>query len=167
MIPNVDINARRRFFRIAAVSTAFAGLAGLGASALAHGRRGGGGPIDPAKMEQNVERMLKHLYAEIDATPAQQQKLEPIVKQAANDLMPLRAKVQEARRRGVELLSADTIDRGAIERLRAEQIGAADAASKRLTQALGDVAEVLTPEQRKTVAARVGRHGRGHGGRFG
>jgi len=167
MNPNVDINPRRRFFRIAAVSTAFAGLAGLGASALAHGRRRGGGPIDPAKLEQHVERMLKHLYVEIDATPAQQQKLEPIVKQAASDLMPLRAKVQEARRRGVELLSADTIDRGAIERLRVEQIGAADAASKRLTQALGDVAEVLTPEQRKTVAARVGRHGSGHGGRFG
>lgn len=167
MNPNVDINPRRRFFRMAAVATALAGLAGVGASALAHGRRGGRGPIDPTKMEQNVERMLKHLYVEIDASEAQKQKLDPIVKQAANDLMPLRAKVQEARRRGVELLSADTIDRGAIERLRAEQIGAADAASKRLTQALGDVAEVLTPAQRKTVAARVGRHGRGHGGRFG
>ena len=37
----------------------------------------------------------------------------------------------------------------------------ADAASKRFTQALSDVAEVLTPEQRKTLAARFARRGRG------
>lgn len=165
MNPNPVSNPRRRFFRIAAVSTAFAGLAGLGASALAHGRHGSRGPMDPAMMEQRVERMLKHMYVEIDATEAQKQRLDPIVKQAAKDLAPLREQVRVARLEGVKLLSADTIDRGAIERLRAEQIGAADSASRRLTQALGDVAEVLTPQQRKTLAARLARHG--HGGRFG
>ena len=45
-----------------------------------------------------------------------------IVKQAAQELRPLRAKVREARREGIRLLSADTIDRGAIERLRADQM---------------------------------------------
>lgn len=157
-------NSRRRFFKLAGVTTAAAGLGTLAFGALAHGRRGGRGPMDPAAMEERLDRMLQHAYVEIDATDAQKQKLEPIVKQAAKDLQPLRAKVREARREGMKLFSADAIDRGAIERLRAEQIASADAASKRFTQALADVAEVLTPEQRRTLAARFGRHGRGRGG---
>jgi Spy/CpxP family protein refolding chaperone len=154
---------RRHFFRLAALSTAAAGMAGLGFSAFARGRRHGG----EAMSEEHLDRMLKHMYVEIDATEAQKQKLDPIVKQAAGDLRPLRAKVRDARRRGAELFSAETIDRGAIERLRVEQIGAADAASRRFTQALADVAEVLTPAQRKTLAARLGRHGHGRGRFFG
>jgi protein CpxP len=164
---NLDSNPRRRFFRLAALSTAFTGLAGLAFAAHGQGGRHGRGPMDPAAMDERLDRMLQHMYVEIDATEAQKQKLDPIVKQAAGDMRTLRAKVRDARRRGVELLSADTIDRGAIERLRVEQIGAADAASRRFTQALADVAEVLTPAQRKTLAARLGRHGHGRGRFFG
>lgn len=158
MQPNTLSNPRRRFFRFAALSTAFAGLAGAGFGALAHGRRG---PADPAEMEERLERMLKHAYVEIDATPEQQQRIDPIVKQAAAELRPLRAQVRAARREGLKLFSAPSIDRGAIERLRREQMAAADAASKRFTQALADVADVLTPEQRQTLAARFARRGRG------
>lgn len=162
MNPKLESNPRRRFVKLAAVSTAFAGLAGAGFAAVARGRHGEHGPIDPAKMEQHLDRMLQHMYVEIDATDAQKQKLEPLVKQAAKDLAPLREKVREARREGIKLLSADTIDRGALERARARQIGATDAASRRFTQALADAAEVLTPEQRRKLAARAAR--RGHGG---
>lgn len=151
---------RRRFFRFAAAGAALAGLSGLAWKASAHGRRGG--PLDPAELDEHLDRMLKHLYVEIDATEAQRQKLEPIIKQAAKELMPLRDKVREARRQGMALLTAPQIDRGAIERLRAEQIAAADEASKRFVRALADVAEVLTPEQRKTAAARLQRRRHGH-----
>jgi periplasmic protein CpxP/Spy len=156
-----QIAPRRRFFKLAALSTAFAGLSGVGLGALARGRGAGPGGFDPARMEEHLDRFLKHLYVEIDASDAQKQKIDPIVKQAAKDLQPLRAKVREARREGMKLLSADTIDRGAIERFRAEQIAATDAASKRFTQAVTEVAEVLTPEQRRTLAARFA-HRRGH-----
>ncbi len=161
MEQNPKTSPRRRFFKLAAVSTAVAGLAGLGFNAFAHGRRHGGGG---AMSEEHLDRMLKHLYVEIDATEAQKQTLDPIVKQAAGDLRPLRARAQDARKRGAELLSADTIDRGAIERVRAEGISAADASSRRFTQALTDVAEVLTPAQRKKLAARLAH--RGGRGRF-
>jgi Spy/CpxP family protein refolding chaperone len=160
MESNATQNPRRRFFKLAALSSAFAGLAGAGLGALA---RGGRGPIDPAQMEERLDRMLRHAYVEIDATQAQKQKIDPIVKQAARELQPLRAKVREARREGIKLFSAESIDRGAIERLRLEQMASADAASKRFTQALSDVAEVLTPEQRKTLAARFAHRGRGYG----
>ena len=156
--------SRRRFFKLAGITTAAAGLGAVALGALAHGRRHGGGPVDPAKMEQHLDRMLRHMYVEIDATDAQKQKLDPIVKHAAKDLAPLREQVRAARQEGVKLLSADTIDRGAIERFRVQQIGATDAASRRFTQALADVAEVLTPEQRRKLAAHAGRRRHGRGG---
>ena len=105
--------------------------------------------------------MLKHLYVEIDATDAQKQQLAPIVKGAARELLPLRAKMHDARRQAVELLSGESIDRAALETLRADQLTLAEQASRRFVQALADVADALTPEQRKRLAERIGRwHGR-------
>ena len=59
------------------------------------------------------------------------------------------------RQRGRVLLTQPTVDRAAIEALRAEQMALADEASKRFAQAVGDVAEVLTPEQRRKIDERV------------
>jgi periplasmic protein CpxP/Spy len=133
----------------------------LSARAFAHGPGGMHGPLDPAEMDQHIERMVKHLAVEIDATPEQQQKLAGIAKEAARDLAPLRGQALETRRQAIELLSAPNIDRGAIEALRAAKIQQADAASQRIARALADAAEVLTPEQRKTLAQRAARwHGR-------
>ena len=53
------------------------------------------------------------------------------------------------------LLTQPTVDRAAIETLRTEQLALADAASKRFAQALGDTAEVLTPEQRRKIDDRL------------
>jgi len=82
------------------------------------------------------------------------------VKQAVKDLLPVHDKAHAARKRAVELLAADHIDRGAIEALRVEHIQLAEQASKRFTQALADVAEVLTPAQRKQIAERMESFGR-------
>jgi Spy/CpxP family protein refolding chaperone len=150
------------------LATLLGGLAaGVGFKALAHGgwRRGAmHGPIDPAELEQRLDRMLKHLYVEIDATEEQKQKLEPIVKQAAKDLAPMRESLHAGRREAIELLTQDRIDAAAIEALRAKQIGLADQASQRLTRALADAAEVLTPEQRKGLAAHFARRHYRHWG---
>lgn len=109
-------------------------------------------------MDERIERMLKHLYVEINATPEQQQKLAPIVKQALKDLQPLRGQMQDARKQAIGLMSAEHIDRAAMERLRADQLQTADTMSKRLSQALADAAEVLTPAQRAELAKRMERH---------
>ena len=157
---------RRRFFKRAAIATLIGGIAaGIGIKAFAHGgwHRGGfmTGPLDPARVDEHLERMLKHLYVEIDATDEQKQKLAPIVKEAAKDLLPLREKTRDARRKALDLLTQDSIDRAAIETLRAEQLQLAEQASKRIAQTLADAAEVLTPAQRKELALRVERHRRG------
>jgi Spy/CpxP family protein refolding chaperone len=163
-------NPRRRFFWRAAAATILAGLAAvIGTRAFAHGggycawQRGGfmGATLDPATMDAHLDRALKHLYVEIDATDAQKQQLAPIVKAAAQDLLPLRARMHDTRRQAVELLSQQTIDRAALEALRADKLKLAESASQRLTQALADVADVLTPEQRHQLADRIHRwHGR-------
>jgi Spy/CpxP family protein refolding chaperone len=163
--------SRRRFFRRAAIATLIAGVAaGIGLKAVAHAGFGGWyrgafmrGAVDPARLDEHLERMLKHLYVEIDATDAQRQQLAPIVKSAVHDLLPLRTQLRDARRQAVDLLSRDSVDRAALESLRDTQLRLADQASRRLTQALADVADVLTPEQRRQLAERIGRwHGR-HG----
>jgi periplasmic protein CpxP/Spy len=161
---------RRRFWRRALIATVLAaGATGLAITAFAHGggrggwHRGGflGGPLDPAALDQRVDRMLKHLYVEIDATDAQKQQLAPIVKDAARDLLPLQTRLRDGRRQAIEFLSQQTIDRAALEALRADQLMLAEQLSKRITQALADVADVLTPEQRRQVAERIGRWRRG------
>ena len=159
---------RRRFIRRVAIATAIAGLAaGIGIKTYAYGyggwHRGGfmGATIDPAMMDEHLDRMLKHLYVEIDATEAQKQQLAPIVKAAAHDLLPMRTQFHDGRRQAVDLLSRENVDRAALEALRANQLRLAEQASIRFTQALADIADVLTPAQRKQLADRIGRwHGR-------
>jgi periplasmic protein CpxP/Spy len=111
-----------------------------------------GGPLSPAQVDDRIDRMSKHMAIELDATADQQVKIANIAKAAVADLRPLREKAHAARAQAVTLLTAPTIDRSAIERLRAEQIGLAETASKRIAQALADAADVLSPEQRRKVA---------------
>jgi Spy/CpxP family protein refolding chaperone len=120
----------------------------------AHDWGGGfmGGAPTPAQIDDRIDRMTKHMAIELDATADQQAKIAGIAKSAVGDLRALREKAQAARAQAVTLLTAQTIDRTAIERLRTEQIALAETASKRIAQALADVAEVLNPEQRKKVA---------------
>jgi Spy/CpxP family protein refolding chaperone len=148
---------RGRFFLFALIVAVVAGVAGgfVGKS-FAHSHSMMRLSADPAKRDAQVERMVKRAASRIDATPEQQQKLTAIVKGAANDILPMRDKLRTAGRQAVALTAAPTVDRDGIERLRAEQVALADAVTKRVTQALADAAEVLTPEQRKKVAERIG-----------
>ena len=122
-----------------------------------HGMGRFGGPIDPARATERADRMVRHLAVEIDATAEQQEKLRGIVKSALGDLLPMHEKVHAARQKARELLTQPTFDRAAIEAFRAEHIKLADETSKRLTKALGDAAEVLTPEQRQKIGEHMER----------
>ena len=155
---------RRRLFKLAGIGAALGALgAGFAWRAHAQGRGWGHGPVDPARMEEHIDRMLKHLYVEIDATEEQKAKIGPIVKDAARELAPMRGKLRETRQQGIAILTAPQVDRGALEQLRADKLGAADGISRRIIQALADVADVLTPDQRQHLAKLAERHHRWHG----
>jgi Spy/CpxP family protein refolding chaperone len=132
-----------------------------------HWHRGGmHNPFDPARAEERADRAIRHLAIEVDATDEQQDKLRAIVKATVKDLLPMREQAHAARVRARDLLTQETVDRAAIERFRTEQMALADAFSKRIAQALGDAAEVLTAEQRRKLndhfppARGFGRHWR-------
>ena len=153
----------RRLFKRAAVVALLGGIAitaGIGAVAQGTGIIGWhhGSAMTEQDMSAHVDKFLQHVYIEIDATDAQKAQLDPIVKQAAADLMPLHAQFHGFHTQALALLTQDTVDRAAIETMRAEHVRAADQASRRIAQLIGDVVDVLTPAQRKALAARIAEH---------
>ena len=57
----------------------------------------------------------------------------------------------------VDTLAAPTVDRAKLETLRADQMKLAETATKRVTDAVADIADVLTPAQRADLGQRVER----------
>jgi protein CpxP len=154
---NATAPRRKRGWLFVTTIAALAALTGAAASqAVSHGPGYWHGPgfmgqLDPAQAEERADRFIRHASIELNATPEQQEKLRTIAKGAVKDLLPMRDKAQAARERARGLLTQPTVDRGAIEAFRAEQLALAETASKRIAQALGDAAEVLTPAQRSEV----------------
>jgi Spy/CpxP family protein refolding chaperone len=131
-----------------------------------HGRRwfhhGGrfGGMGGPFLTPGRIERIVDRLVARVDGSSEQKQKINAILRGVADDLYPLRQQHLEGRRQLRDVLAAPTIDRAKLEALRVQQMQLADAASKRLTEAIADVGDVLTPPQRAELAKRFDDHAR-------
>jgi protein CpxP len=125
-------------------------------SAAAHGH------FNPARMEKRIDHRVDRMLDRVDATQEQRDKVSGIVKSAFGDVTNLGVKPWETREKFINLLRADTIDPAAFEALRAQQISSADAASKRIVQAMTEAAQVLTPQQRRELADRWERHGWHH-----
>jgi periplasmic protein CpxP/Spy len=111
--------------------------------------------MDPAVLADFADRGVRHLAIEIDATPDQEEKLRAIVRDLVKDLGPQRTVRLETAERARALLTQPTIDKAEIEKFRAEQIAKADGVSKRIAKAIGDAADILTPEQRRKLVDRL------------
>ena len=121
-----------------------------------HGRHAmWGGQFDPETAGKRIDAMTGFILADIDATPEQKTKISGIAKDALKDLMPLRDEHKAARTKAVDLLAAPTIDRAAMEQVRASELKLAETASKRVTQAIADAAETLQPAQRAKLAEKM------------
>ena len=142
-------------------------LAGLSAIALlgatagithAYARPHDGNGMTAERMEYRADRMLKR----VDATPDQLAKVHAIIEAAAKDVAPIKASMTGTHEKMRTLLAAPKIDTAAIEALRAQRSTAMDQISRRMTTALADAANVLTPDQRVKLAAidteHAGRH---------
>lgn len=153
------------------------GLAGAllatGAGVFAHAQEGGGGPRchgmherGPEAMRGRAEFMADRMLSKVDATAEQKTRVKGILSAALDDVAKLHAAHRANRDAAVAALSAETIDRDRLETLRAAEMVIAGNASERITRALADAAEVLTPAQRKTFG-EMAQHFRGAGMRFG
>jgi Spy/CpxP family protein refolding chaperone len=116
-----------------------------------HGGPGGWGHGGRGFGEHRFERMLD----EVDATADQEKKIWEIVDGARGEIRPLMREFRGTREQLATLLSAPTIDRAAVEKLRVERVASIDDASKKVTDALVNAAETLSPEQRAKLAERL------------
>jgi periplasmic protein CpxP/Spy len=119
----------------------------------ATGMHGGhGGPA--GRFGWGPERFIDRVLSRVSATEVQKQKIEVIARDAFAEMRPLRQQRRLLQGQLATLLKAETVDRAAIDRLRAEQIAMADTVTQRWSRAIVDAAEVLTPAQRQELVAR-------------
>jgi len=123
------------------------------------------GDFSPERASQHIKKAVTWVLDDVDASSEQKAKVNDIFQNALKELLPLHEQLHGAHQQVVQLMSQATIDRAALEQIRASQIVLLDTASKRLTQAIEDASEVLTPEQRQKLIAL--HHGQSSGNHTG
>lgn len=111
-----------------------------------HGHPGHGGPF----MAMGLPRgpMLDHLLDRVDATPAQRDQVHRIADAQAAVMRAEMPAMRADHEQMAQILSAPAIDASAAEAVRQRMAQRHDLASRQALQALIQVAQVLTPEQR-------------------
>jgi protein CpxP len=146
----------RRYRWFLAVMIGIAGLSGFAAVKVhsspwfhwAHHHR-----FDAEEITFFAQHRIGHVLSRVDATQEQRDKINAIVKATVNDVVALRKDPAAQRGKVLAIFKADSIDRSALEAIRAEKLALGEKASKRIVQAIADAAEVLKPEQRRQLAA--------------
>lgn len=121
---------------------------------------GGHGPRHGGFGPGGLDRILE----EIDATSEQEKKLWDIADSVRDEVRPVMREMRDTREKLAELLGAPTVDTAAVEALRTERLAKLDDVSKKISTALVEAANVLTPEQRAKLAEEI--KDRGPGGRW-
>lgn len=153
--PN-SCRTRKLLFGGAAAITLLAGAAGL-TNAIARPHPGGWSMEQGVPVER-IEHRADHMLKQVNASPEQQAKIHTIIEAAAKDIDPIRKTMTGTRAQMRTLLTAPQIDRTAIETLRAQRVAGMDQVSQRVTKALADAADVLTPDQRQKLATIEAKH---------
>ncbi len=114
-----------------------------------HGRHGAYGK------HMGGERGMKRMLDMVGASPEQRAKIKAITDTARSDLRAQREAGRALHEQGRSIFTQPTIDANAAEALRQQMLAQHDQASRRMLQMKLDIAAVLTPEQRKTIADRM------------
>lgn len=131
---------------------------GLGPRHGGFGSHGGfcsHGGLTAGQVDLKIDRLTTWVMDDLEGTPEQRQKSAEILKAAARDLMPVHEELRANHERVTGILTAPAIDRAALETVRARQMELAEGASRRITQAVADLGDVLTAEQRLELMERA------------
>jgi periplasmic protein CpxP/Spy len=127
-----------------------------GGPGMGHRMHGGGmGMMFGGGSPEHMGRAIDHMLDGLNASDAQRSQIEQIVAQAAADLKAQAAAGRGLRQRGMQIFTAPNVDAAAAEQLRQQMLQQHDQMSRRVTRAMLDVANVLTPEQRAKVGERM------------
>lgn len=146
----------RKSYKLAIVGVVAAGLLAVPAT-FAFAGGGGWKPCGgEARSAEDVRARLGHFedraLDRVDATDEQRDRIGAILDDTAPRVFSHKQQLASLHEEAGELLVADTVDRAAIEDLRGDAVAAFDAATRDVFAAVADVAEVLTPEQRRELA---------------
>lgn len=119
------------------------GRGGPGSHGGRHGK-GGAGPMGA-------------MLDAADASKEQRIKIRQIMVAAEEDVRAMHANPGEQRDAMARLLAQPRIDAAAVEKLRTQNLARHEAVSKRMSQAMVEAANVLTPEQRAKAADAMSR----------
>lgn len=100
-------------------------------------------------------RSLERALSSIGASDDQRIRIRDLLRAARNEVETLQDRLPSTRGAVIDLLSKPVVDRGGLEALRADRQKITENISKRITQALADVADVLTPEQRVALTRKA------------
>ena len=114
---------------------------GMHADKHEHGGRMGMGMLPQG-------RHLDRLLTDLKATDAQRTQIKQITDKARTDLKALHEQGRGLHEKAMALWTAPVLDAAEAEKHRQQMLAHHDQVSKRMTQAMLDVGNVLTPEQR-------------------
>ena len=137
-------------------------LVALG-GALGLARAAGAGPMGfchqhGAMARDFVEFRVGKALKQIGASDAQQQQIMTILQAQFAKHEGMAAAHRQLHQKLLAALTGPTVDRAAIEAVRADAVSRIDQGSRDLAKALGDMAEVLTPAQRAQLAMLAQKH---------
>jgi len=143
--------------RVLTATVVLALAASVAQTAIAQpiGGPGGPGPFGGPGMMAGHPHQIERMLDAVGATPDQRAQIKQIVQAARADLKSQHEAGRQLHEQSRALLAQPTIDARAAEALRQQMLAQHDQASKRRLQMMLDVSNVLTPEQRKTLADRM------------
>lgn len=142
---------RRRWGRRVLLSAGI--LLGLGGVAIAAGPGvGHHHPHSPEEAKAHIDGMIDHMIGKVGGTEEQRGKLKGIAEQTVPRMAALHTEGRDLKNEVRDLLTAEKIDRAALEAARKDAIDLADRGSKVVISAVADAAEALTPAQRREIA---------------
>jgi Spy/CpxP family protein refolding chaperone len=154
-----------KLWRLLAFGVLAAAAASLTLPALAQGHPGhhgpgmgagpGGGMMMLGGSPEHVARAVDRMLDGLNATDAQRAQIKQIATSAAADMKAQHDAGRDLHERGLQIFTAPVVDANAAEALRQQMTAHHDQASKRMLQAMLDVARVLTPEQRAKLGERM------------
>jgi len=157
--PSTAVAPRRTRRLLAALPLAVALLGAAALPAQAHGGMGahmrfdGGAPMGAGPMGLPLHgRGLERMLDRAEASAEQRAQIRAIVEAARKDLAPLREQQRALREQALALFAQPNVDANAVEAQRQQMLRQHDEVSRRTTQAMVEIARVLTPQQRAALA---------------